>query len=626
MTFSLSYGYGMVDAFAAVRMAEVWTTLYGAAQTSANEQSVSVSYSGSSETIPDRGSAEISVNVTDSISIEHVYVTIRCQHSDISELTLELIAPDGTAYRLFHEDSYSNDYFSGDYTFGVTGLRGTTSDGTWTVRATDNTSGSSGRLYDVDLDFHGSTATNDTVYHFTQDYFTSLALVETDRRVLTDTDGGIDWLNLVALTSHVRLMLTDNSTISFSGQTITVTLTNGSAFENVAFGDGNDIANGSSADNHLLGGRGNDKLAGQGGSDRLEGGAGDDDLRGDGLIVSSLTDAQTIYRLYQATLDRVPDALGLLYWEEQLASSSLEAIVGGFTGSVEFQTRFSVEENEDFVTLLYNNVLNRDPDASGLASWVGLLESGTQSREQVVLGFSESREFRLGTDESSSAYVSSGGAQAWTDDVFRLYQAVFDRLPDVGGHQGWMQALASGVEYKFVVEQFISSAEFQLSYGDADNESFVTLLYNNVLNRDPDAGGFASWLGLLDSGDLDRADVVAGFAQSVEFIGSTVGSLIDFMRGQAVDDTLVGGAGNNTLYGGAGRDSFVFTQTDNNAQSVIADFESWDAIDLTALGYQSIQDLTLADSASGATIQYGFGTITLAGWEAADLTADHFIF
>jgi subtilisin family serine protease len=41
-TFHVDYGYGMVNAFNAVRMAEVWTTMTGGAFTSANEQSVSV--------------------------------------------------------------------------------------------------------------------------------------------------------------------------------------------------------------------------------------------------------------------------------------------------------------------------------------------------------------------------------------------------------------------------------------------------------------------------------------------------------------------------------------------------------------------------------------------------------
>ena len=40
MTYSYSYGFGMVDAYAAVRMAEVWSELSGPARTSANEQIV----------------------------------------------------------------------------------------------------------------------------------------------------------------------------------------------------------------------------------------------------------------------------------------------------------------------------------------------------------------------------------------------------------------------------------------------------------------------------------------------------------------------------------------------------------------------------------------------------------
>lgn len=49
--------------------------------------------------------------------------------------------------------------------------------------------------------------------------------------------------------------------------------------------------------------------------------------------------------------------------------------------------------DEEFVTLLYQNVLQRDPDAAGLAYWVGVLQS-TNNRERMVVDFTESVEFR----------------------------------------------------------------------------------------------------------------------------------------------------------------------------------------------------------------------------------------
>ncbi len=41
-------------------------------------------------------------------------------------------------------------------------------------------------------------------------------------------------------------------------------------------------------------------------------------------------------------------------------------------------------------------------------------------------------------------------------------------------------------------------------------------LYENALHRAPDAQGLANWTNALDHGVLDRAEVLIGFAQSLE--------------------------------------------------------------------------------------------------------------
>lgn len=43
------------------------------------------------------------------------------------------------------------------------------------------------------------------------------------------------------------------------------------------------------------------------------------------------------------------------------------------------------------MTLLYENVLGREPDPTGLADWTGQLASGS-TRGQILIGFSESQE------------------------------------------------------------------------------------------------------------------------------------------------------------------------------------------------------------------------------------------
>ncbi|HYO82594.1 MAG TPA: DUF4214 domain-containing protein, partial [Bryobacteraceae bacterium] len=55
-----------------------------------------------------------------------------------------------------------------------------------------------------------------------------------------------------------------------------------------------------------------------------------------------------------------------------------------------------------------------------------------------------------------------------------------------------------------------------LAYGNLTNEQFVTLVYQNVLGRAPDPGGFTLWTGELAAGRLTRAQVMDGFVRSAE--------------------------------------------------------------------------------------------------------------
>jgi Ca2+-binding RTX toxin-like protein len=107
--------------------------------------------------------------------------------------------------------------------------------------------------------------------------------------------------------------------------------------------------------------------------------------------------AGKVYRLYQAAFDRTPDAGGLGVWINQMDNGqSLEWVSAQFQTSQEFQLKYGSNVSTDqFVTLLYQNVLHRSPDSGGLSAWKGALDAGAQSRAQVLAGFSESTENQI---------------------------------------------------------------------------------------------------------------------------------------------------------------------------------------------------------------------------------------
>ncbi|WP_299417847.1 DUF4214 domain-containing protein [uncultured Sulfitobacter sp.] len=122
-----------------------------------------------------------------------------------------------------------------------------------------------------------------------------------------------------------------------------------------------------------------------------------------------------VYRLYQATLDREPDAAGFTGWLGRLANGeALVDIIPGFTNSQEFQNAYgSLDDPEDFVKLLYNNVLGRDFDAGEVSQdevtgWTSQL-SDTFTSANLVNGFSQSQEFANKTASDVKGWIRAQG-------------------------------------------------------------------------------------------------------------------------------------------------------------------------------------------------------------------------
>jgi hypothetical protein len=107
--------------------------------------------------------------------------------------------------------------------------------------------------------------------------------------------------------------------------------------------------------------------------------------------------------------------------------------------------------------------------------------------------------------------------------AYRLYQAAFDRAPDAAGLGFQIKALDDGWGIAAVAKNFIDSPEFSATYGSLNNDQFVTQLYHNVLNRDPDSAGLAYHVNDLNNNGLSRADVLAQFSESPENQAAVIG-------------------------------------------------------------------------------------------------------
>lgn len=101
---------------------------------------------------------------------------------------------------------------------------------------------------------------------------------------------------------------------------------------------------------------------------------------------------QFVNRLYENCLGRQPDEEGFSRWKSDLANMRITGAQAalGFVFSPEFiNSGFS---NEEYITILYNTFLDREPSSLELSGWVTSLNSG-ETREKVLDGFIYSIEF-----------------------------------------------------------------------------------------------------------------------------------------------------------------------------------------------------------------------------------------
>lgn len=181
------------------------------------------------------------------------------------------------------------------------------------------------------------------------------------------------------------------------------------------------------------------------------------------------------------------------------------------------------EEIEAFVKRLYLVALGRGEDKvteGEVEYWTNFLASGVKSGAEVAQGFIFSQEM-TNKNLSDKEFVDT------------LYSAMFDRLADEGGRNGWLQDLYNGASREYVYRGFAEGAEFAnlcnrfhitrgtvtLSQPRDQNirlTEFVSRVYYIALERTSlDEAGINDWCGRILGGQ-NPSDVVWGIVFSDE--------------------------------------------------------------------------------------------------------------
>lgn len=490
--FSHDYGFGNVDALAAVRLAETWTQQ----QTFENEVQGSITKTVTGGTLSSSSifTDTVNFNTTQQMVAEHVEVRLNLQHSRIGDLVVTLTSPDGTNSILLNRldkapsDAADLGHGAGDftYTYGSTANWGENPNGTWTLKIEDKVTGEVGVLRDWKLSVYGDVASANSNYIYTNEF---AGITSTAAKNLADTSGD-DTINTAAVTGNVSINLASGANSTIAGNTLTMGST--TVIERVFTGDGNDTLLGNSSNNLLYSGRGNDTLDGKDGNDWLVGKSGNDILTG-----GSGSDRFVIIKGDTGSKD---------IQDFNLGSDFL--VIAGY-GALKFAdlTVTQVGANSHITLSDGQQIILRNITASSLTSSSVVFQEEFSISDLVLSKFEY-----MGTDNSDAQYIYSGS------------------LPSLMYGKGGDDTIWGGTGDDEI-------------YGGTGNDILI-----GSPNSTSDAGNGKDVL-YGEEGD----DQLYGAGDNDKLYGG-LGN--DRLQGYAGNDLLAGGTGYNTLYGEEGNDTF----------------------------------------------------------------------
>lgn len=541
---SNDYGFGMVDAHAAVRLAESWSEI----NTAANENQVGATKQNPIA-ITDNGTVTDSININSAINIEHVEVLIDITHENIGDIIIKLVSPLGTETMLLNRPGKAPGSGAEDTGTGAmhlifpltsTQFYGEEAAGTWTLKVTDSSGTKVGTLNNWSLNIYGKDDNGNDTYVYTDEYAN---YANTARSSLADA-GGYDTINATAVTSNTTINLNAGSTSSIAGRNLTITAN--SIIENAYSGDGNDILTGNSAANTLNGGRGNDTISGGAGDDIINGGKAND-------VLSGGTGSDTF-------------------------------VVVQDPGSTDTITDFEASNFKDSI----------DVSAFGLSSFSSL--SITQNGINTIVSFSNGQTLVLQNVTASS--ISSGhfkgiGAQGQTlngtSGKDNLYGTEgndtingYDGDDFISGRQGNNTLTGSAGADKYFIANNPGHIDIITDFSITDIEEKIILT---------DLHSITSFSNLLITQNGNDTIITLGGGQTLKlqnvsssqltannfiFFNSLYGDDIlrggqgaDVLFGGNQDDLLFGNEGDDTLYGGSGNDILIGGSSKTEADDIL---------------------------------------------------------
>lgn len=182
-------------------------------------------------------------------------------------------------------------------------------------------------------------------------------------------------------------------------------------------------------------------------------------------------------------------------------------------------TGFDSGDAKSLVKALYQDILGREPEPAGFATWTEALIGRGASPDFVCNGVLNSAEYFLARIRSA-------------------YETMLGRQGEAAGVQGWLTGIVNGVaNVDDLSLYFASSPEAYLNAGSQPS-SWIQYLYEKLLGRSPGSSEVAGWaatLTQLGNTTSGRSQVAYGIYQSQESGQRRLTALYQTYLGRGVD-------------------------------------------------------------------------------------------
>ncbi|EIM62313.1 serpin family protein [Desulfobacter postgatei] len=198
-----------------------------------------------------------------------------------------------------------------------------------------------------------------------------------------------------------------------------------------------------------------------------------------------------ISEIYVATFGRAPANAGLNYWAESVDTGyfTIDQVAQSFFDQPETKEKLpEALSNSEFITNIFDNVLNRAPADAGLTYWVDALDSGEIRRDQAIMAIINGAKSATGSSEDAAtlakkteigllfAYSDVGSMtddESFMDWAANIISSAANDDFDVEEAEEYIAELLSDIEVQLKIVKSSASYDDFPNYDSADMEELV---------------------------------------------------------------------------------------------------------------------------------------------------------